>query len=110
MKNKSETKLYWTAKLAIVTFITFLVGIIINFFRLELLGVVPGNAANNFSFNIGFFIPFNLLILLSCLVVIIGILIKWNKNPKIKNRLISLVFALPIVIFWTLQIIWVLSI
>lgn len=108
MKKNIFKNLFWTSKFAIVVFAAFVVGIVVNIYRLELFGVVPGNAANNFSFNIGFFMPYNLIILISCLVIITVTFIKWNKYPKIKNRIFSLGLTIPIIILWILQLIWVL--
>jgi hypothetical protein len=96
----SSVKATRTLRMAIVTFGLFVGVMTANHFRLELFGIVPGYAPHNFGFNMLFFIPANLLIILGCFIVIARTLINWNHWRKPTQRIIPLCLTLPIIVEW----------
>jgi hypothetical protein len=83
--------------LSIISFFLLLIAQIANVFRQELFGIVPGYAPHNFSFNLAFFIPINLLAL------IIGIYV-FSKTIKFKRKnkkvVISLLLSILPILLW----------
>jgi hypothetical protein len=99
----------WTLKLAAFSFVSLVVVLAINHFREELFGIVPGYAPHNFSFNVSFFIPATLVILITSLISIVGTLYNWNKWRSLKYRMVPLVLTMPIVGLFLFRIWWVMK-
>jgi len=81
-----------------------MITLLINHFRFELLGIVPGYAPHNFGFNMLFFLPSTILSLIGALIVLFRI-----DKIKIKRvNLIRVLIVLPIIALWTIQVIRIL--
>jgi hypothetical protein len=105
MQTTEKVKINSTAITSIVAFGLFILSLIINFYRQELFGFHPRVAGHNFAFNLTFFIPINLIVLILCLTVITKTIVGWKTKENKKAKIIGLSLTIPIVILWTLQII-----
>lgn len=89
---------------AIIASSLFVLLLTLNYFRLELLGIVPGYAPHNFGFNILFFLPTLIVILIISGLVIGGVLGQWKKIARPRNKLIPLLLTVPIVALFFLRL------
>lgn len=86
------------------SFLLFFAAQVINHYRKPWLGVVPGNAANNFGFNLTIYLP--AILLSSCLALVSAILYvrslralwKTDSHPNLAELATILPIA-PIVVF-----------
>lgn len=86
------------------SFLLFFAAQVINHYRERWLGVVPGNAANNFGFNLTIYLP--AILLSSCLALVSAILYvrslralwKTDSHPNLAELATILPIA-PIVVF-----------
>ncbi|MDF3079124.1 MAG: hypothetical protein K0S09_3013 [Sphingobacteriaceae bacterium] len=95
--------------MAVVVALLFTLGLTINFFRRELFGIVPGYAPHNFGFNAFFFIPFNFLLLLSSLFIILRTASLWTDSSAKKLKVQSLGLTLPIIALMLFQLLRILA-
>ncbi len=107
-KNKRMKKGVKTMKFSIAIFSIFIAILLINTFRLELFGIVPGYAPHNFGFNVMFFIPVNLFVFISSFVILILVIINWTNWGKTKEKYISLGISSSIITLWLLQVLRIL--
>jgi hypothetical protein len=88
-------------------FLVFCAAQVVNHYREPWLGVVPGNAANNFGFNLAFYIPATLLSSSLALISVIfyvrslRALRRNNAHPSLAERATILPSA-PILMFDTI--------
>ena len=87
--------------LPVLTLGLLLTTLLINEYRFEIFGITPGYAPNNFGFNIFFFLP-STLVLLICSIIV---LIRSPDNKNQKAKLFSILIISPILILWAWQII-----
>ncbi|HCO68164.1 MAG TPA: hypothetical protein DIT04_10485 [Dysgonomonas sp.] len=94
-----------TLIISVISLIIFIGVQILNFFRQELFGVVPGYAPHNFSFNLLIYIPANIISLVLSIVVIKKI----YPDFRIKKNLLAILIISPIILLWiyTMYIIFV---
>ncbi len=95
---------------AIIADCLLIIALIINYFRLEWFGIVPGYAPHNFSFNFVFFIPMVLTSALIAYFVAGQTLLNWKRLPDIRVKLLIVLMTLPIPILLIIQIINILKI
>jgi hypothetical protein len=93
--NKTVTGQKINLVVSIISLILIGAAIILNIFRYELFGVVPGNAPNNFSFNLTVFLPLSFFGLLLSSIALIMVFLKWRKWGNKKIRIFTIFFALP---------------
>jgi hypothetical protein len=105
MKRQRISKEKWTFGIAAVAFTAFVHVMMINIFREELFGIVPGYAPHNFAFNMTFFLPANFLILVLSVGMLIRTLKNWSAWKNKKTKIAILFLTLPISLLWTWQII-----
>ncbi len=103
-KNKRMKKGVKTMKFSIAIFSIFIAVLLINTFRLELFGIIPGYAPHNFGFNVMFFIPVNLFVFISCFVILTLVIINWTKWGKTKEKYISFGISTTIFSFLLIQV------
>jgi hypothetical protein len=95
---------------AIVADSLLVTALIVNYFRFELFGIVPGYAPHNFSFNITFFIPAVLTSALISIFVTVTVLLAWRSLPSLRVKLITVLMTIPIPILLLIQIIRILRV
>ena len=76
-----------------IAFILFVLIFFINYFRFELLGIVPGYAPHNFVFNLSFFLPALFISFCYSLFIFGNILIRWKKLPNLWIKFIMLILT-----------------
>ena len=82
--------------------------LVVNYFRFDWFGIVPGYAPHNFSFNVVFFIPVVFTAALIAYFVAGQVLINWRRLPKGLIKLLIILMTAPIPILFIRQIILVL--
>lgn len=80
---------------SIVSVITLMIALILNYFRTELFGVVKGYAPHNFGFNMTIFMPLSLLSFLTGIVSIIWLINKWRKRQNTGLKKLTLILSIP---------------
>jgi len=105
MTQIKTTNFKRTRLVAIMALGLFLSGLIINFFRKELFGIIPGYAPHNFGFNFIFFIPLNLIVIGLCLYIITKTLLNWNIGTDRKEKIQTLCLTIPIIFGWIFQVV-----
>lgn len=88
-----------------VSLISISLAILLNQYRYELFGVVPGNAANNAGFNMLIFLPLSFVGLLLSVISLTLTVVKWKKWRNVKIRIWTFVMALPAIGFFCLLVI-----
>jgi hypothetical protein len=78
----------------------FSIALILNYFRYELFGVVPGYAPHNFSFNFSIFIPLTVSALLLSTHVNFRVLLYWSDRPNLLQKLLALLLTTPIIVLF----------
>lgn len=84
--------------------------LLVNYFRFELFGIVPGYAPHNFSFNIVFFIPAVLISALISYFVAGKVLLNWGRLPNLRIKLVTVLMTAPIPILLLVQIVRILRV
>jgi len=89
-----------TTVIAVFTFGYFVFVLVVNEFRYELFGIVPGYAPHNFSFNLSFFLPSMVLLLIGALIVVV----RFKHKATTRERNWRLVLVSPVIVFWIWQL------
>lgn len=105
--TEKSKKGYFNFALSIFLVGLFVFVLLINAFRKELFGIEPGYAPHNFGFNVTFFIPSMILIMILSIIVIARVLIFWSKWTNMPMKIVSLLLTMPIVILQILQVVWI---
>ncbi len=107
---KSISKQKWDIIFASVAVVLLLLALFLNFYRYEFFGVVPGNAANNFGFNLTYFFPLTFSSLLLSAVVNFRVFAGWAVRTNLLKKLLVLILTTPIIFLFFYRIIMVLRI
>lgn len=86
--------------LAILAAGFFATAVVLNVYRYQLFGVVHHNAANNFWFNLTFFIPLMLLSAALCILVNLRLFFGWNERTNLVKKMISLALTAPVLLIF----------
>lgn len=108
-KPEITKKQKWTLGISISSFILLALAYIINEFRFELFGLIPGSAPNNFVFNFTFFIPVILITLFVSTGMLVRTLKYWRFWKQLNFKLLVLLFTLPIILHFILILIWLIT-
>ncbi|MEQ1799447.1 MAG: hypothetical protein ABL872_15945, partial [Lacibacter sp.] len=93
--TKSTRRQNWDIIFAVVAVIFLLLALFLNFYRYEFFGVVPGNAANNFAFNLSYFFPLTFSSLLLSVAVNFRVFAGWTVRPNLLKKILVLVLTTP---------------
>lgn len=104
--NRHQRRLF---RWAILADSLLIIALVVNYFRLEWLGVVPGYAPHNFSFNVVFFIPIVLTSTLISYFVAGQTLMNWRRLPNIGIKFLTVLMTAPIPILLLIQIIQIMK-
>lgn len=94
-----------TLLISIISCVIFISVYIINIYREELFGVIPGYGPHNFGFNILFYIPLNVLSLTLSIYAIFQAIRKWRVWNEITKKTLILFLSSPTIFFWIILII-----
>jgi hypothetical protein len=98
MNFKGARNQIWDLILAGLSAFLLLTAFVLNYYRYELFGVVHHNAANNFWFNLTFFIPLTFCSMLFSIAAYIRVIFNWKEKPDSAKKIITLVLGGPILI------------
>lgn len=98
MNFKVSRNQTWDLFLAALSALLLLTALILNLYRYEIFGVVPHNAANNFWFNLTFFMPLTFCSMLFSIAAYIRVLFNWKEKPDSAKKIVTLVLGGPILI------------
>ena len=84
---------------AIIALALILLANILNYFRLELFGVIHGYAPHNFAFNLTIFFPLNFFGILLSIITLTLTLGKWRKWTNIRMKWTTLIFNFIVILY-----------
>jgi len=81
--------------ISVISGVSLIIALILNYFRTEWFGVIKGYAPHNFGFNFTYFLPLIFLSLVTAFISMVWLFSKWKIRQNKIYKWITLVLFLP---------------